>query len=186
MKLYIVRHGETNYNVAGLYNAYPDDNVVLTQKGIADAKNVAEQLEGVEFDCVFVSELKRTQQTAKLVRSQSEFVIDERLNDIHNGYEGKPVAEYHQLRKAAPNSFTFRVADEFESSADVYERIEHFLADLRRQPYQNVLIVTSANCVGQFLSLLDHLDPQSYINRPSISNGEILVRKLNQNTDVLQ
>ncbi|HMI09621.1 MAG TPA: histidine phosphatase family protein [Candidatus Saccharimonadales bacterium] len=73
MKLYFVRHGETdeNVNMAGS----PADDVSLNQLGIQQAKNLAVELKDVKFDTIISSPLNRTQQTAELVNEYHQLPI---------------------------------------------------------------------------------------------------------------
>lgn len=181
MKLYIVRHGETNYNVLGLHNADPAIRVVLTKKGIQDAKDVAQKLQSTKIDQIFVSELPRTQETANIINRehQAPITIDARLNDINAGFEGKSVHENHALRDAAPDSYNFR-HEGHESPSDVHDRIANFLDSLRANPTlqsQNILVVTSKHCYRHFQSLIDGIDPRQTL-RQNIPNGQILEREI--------
>lgn len=177
MKLFIVRHGQTNYNVQGLINYDPTVDVHLTQEGIAEAKDVSRQLAPETFDVVFVSELPRTHETARIIKPNAELVVDARLNDINNGYEGKLVSDFKILRRQADDEYTYRYDDTSESSKDVYERVAGFLADLRTQSYDSVLIVTSAHTWRHFRNILDHREPSSTLHE-NIPNAEVLVREI--------
>lgn len=150
MNLYIVRHGQTNYNVAGLHNANPKVDVHLTDTGISEAKVIAEKLKDIPFDA--------------------------RLNDIDSGFEGRPVTDYHLLRDNSPDPFTYRYPGA-ESSEDVYHRTEEFLKDLKSQDYHDVLVVTSKHNFRHFHSIIDHLNPRTSLKK-HVKNAEILIRKI--------
>ena len=53
MELYIVRHGQTDWNANGLLQGRSDTR--LNQNGIDAAKNLGAQLHGVHFDKIFCS-----------------------------------------------------------------------------------------------------------------------------------
>ncbi|SYU54760.1 adenosylcobalamin/alpha-ribazole phosphatase [Klebsiella pneumoniae] len=65
MKLWLVRHGETEANVAGLYSGHAP--TPLTPRGVAQARALGERLRLAPFDKVFCSELARTGTTADLL-----------------------------------------------------------------------------------------------------------------------
>lgn len=178
MKLTIVRHGQTNYNVLGLYNSDPTVDVFLTETGIDEAKCVAEQLKDEPFDAIFISELPRTRQTAEYINKYHKLplFVDARLNDINTGFEGQAVEHYHKKRDASPDIYTFRYRNA-ESSEDVYKRVDAFIKDLRKQNYSNVLIVTSKHNFRHFRNIVDGLDPRKSLHEP-IPNAEILIRKI--------
>lgn len=68
MKLYFARHGQTPSNVGidGRQRATTTDEP-LTDIGIAQAKQLAEELKDVHFDAIISSQLQRALQTAKVV-----------------------------------------------------------------------------------------------------------------------
>lgn len=61
-RVYLVRHGETNYNRQGLVQ---DGSSVLTEQGIKQANRVAERLQHLTFQNLVVSDYERTRQTAQ-------------------------------------------------------------------------------------------------------------------------
>ena len=87
--LILVRHGQSIWNAANLFTGW--ENVGLSQKGILEAKNAAEELTNINFDSVFTSELIRAQKTAEILiegNSQTKptsIISDLRLNERHYG-----------------------------------------------------------------------------------------------------
>ena len=144
MKLYLARHCRTNYNDLQLCNADPAVDVHLTPEGITQAKVLADSLKQTTIDCIFVSELKRTQQTADIINKfhDCEVQVDPRLNDLRSGFEGKRFEELTKALDAAPNRWTVRF-NGGESIEDMKARVASFISDLRDAPYDSVLIVTS-------------------------------------------
>ena len=65
MKLWLVRHGETEANVAGLYSGHAP--TPLTERGMMQARTLGQLLQAVTFDRVLCSELERTHITADLL-----------------------------------------------------------------------------------------------------------------------
>ena len=63
MRLYVIRHGESENNAKGLWSGW--QNPPLTQKGIEDAQRARKLIENVTFDKVYASDLTRAVQTAK-------------------------------------------------------------------------------------------------------------------------
>lgn len=93
MKIYIVRHGETCWNVQRRLQGASDTE--LNEKGTALAEITGKALKEVPFSCCFTSPLKRARDTAKLVLGEREIPIydDERIREISFGvWEGKDSA----------------------------------------------------------------------------------------------
>nr|WP_210729427.1 histidine phosphatase family protein [Streptococcus ovuberis] len=65
MTLYMMRHGETDYNAQRRF--YGSSDVPLNAKGRQQAIAMAEQVVAVPIERVYVSSLRRTQETAELV-----------------------------------------------------------------------------------------------------------------------
>ena len=64
MEIYILRHAETDYNKKGIIQGSEvDSNINST--GILQSDKFYSKYKDIEFDKVFVSNLKRTYQTVK-------------------------------------------------------------------------------------------------------------------------
>lgn len=59
MKIYFIRHGQTNYNVKTLCNSDPKKRVYLTKLGKRQIEDVARKLKNKNIKIIFVSELPR-------------------------------------------------------------------------------------------------------------------------------
>lgn len=168
MKLYVVRHGQTNYNELGLCNSDPRVDVHLTKVGIDQAHKLAENLKVASIDQVFVSELKRTKQTAQIINEfhDAPIVADARLNDIKFGFEGRHYSEYQSALDQAENKWTTRF-NSGESIEDLRERTQSFLDDLKTRGYHTVLIVTSGGVMQAIYGIIgNHSIEEAWNYRP--------------------
>lgn len=158
MKIYLARHGRTNYNDLGLCNADPSIDVHLTDTGKSQAKALAEKLKSVDLDRIYVSELKRTLQTAEIVNQYHgvDILTDKRLNDGRSGFEGKHFSEYDAALDSSTDKWTVRFNDG-ESIQDIRDRAEKFLKDMESTGLDSVLIVTSAWIIQALLAILQNL-----------------------------
>lgn len=138
MKLIIVRHGETNYNVQRIVSFSKTKDCHLTQKGIEQAYTAKEELNNISWDIVIISEMYRAQQTAAIINEDKQKVmfIDSRINELITGIEGESYSVYKYLQEehAAPKNA--------ESFSDVIARVQEFIDELRKKSYDSVLIVT--------------------------------------------
>ena len=64
--LILVRHGETNWNVAGRLAGLIDE-AVLTDEGEKQAIALSKKLKNLKIDLIYTSELKRAIQTARII-----------------------------------------------------------------------------------------------------------------------
>ena len=79
MVIYVLRHGETDWNTKHWLQGTTD--IPLNQNGIEVAEITAEALKEVPFDVIFSSPLQRAHQTAEILRRDRKIplIVDERL-----------------------------------------------------------------------------------------------------------
>ena len=83
MYLYIVRHGESESNAARTFCGWAQVN--LTEKGRADAANAGRILNGIEFEKVYASDLKRAMQTCEIALNGAAYELEPLLREIDVG-----------------------------------------------------------------------------------------------------
>lgn len=139
--IYIVRHGQTDWNVIGRNQGRTD--IELNETGIKQAEETAKKLNGKKFDFVFSSPLKRAYKTAQIICNNDNIIIDERLIERCNGdLEGRLKSEYNGLVNFAdPNENRYGI----EPLPIFRRRITDFFADiLKKYPGKDILVVTHA------------------------------------------
>ncbi len=94
MDIYLIRHGETEYNKQKRLQGVGD--IPLNARGIELAEKTAEGLREISFDKIYTSPLIRAKKTAEIIRGDRniEIIPTEGLMEISFGdYEGLTVAE---------------------------------------------------------------------------------------------
>ena len=88
--IYIIRHGETEYNRLGIVQG-SGINEPLNEKGIWQANRFFESYKKINFTKIYTSKLIRTQQTIQpFINAGHEFEAHAGLNEISWGiFEGK-------------------------------------------------------------------------------------------------
>ena len=97
MKIYLMRHGETEWNKIGKFQGQVD--TPLAKEGILQAQKTAEGMKEIPFDCIFSSPLKRAYMTAQIIRGdrESPLIRDNRLKEMSFGiYEGRRLAGFNK------------------------------------------------------------------------------------------
>lgn len=80
--VYLVRQGQTNWNLLKKFNGCTD--IELNQTGIKQAKAQAESMKNISFDTCFCSPQKRARQTCEIIY-KGTIIFDERLCEINCG-----------------------------------------------------------------------------------------------------
>jgi len=155
-KIYIARHGETEWNRDGKLQGWKD--APLTEKGKKQAEALRERLEEVEFDAVYCSPLGRTLKTAEIALDGKDISVmkDERLKEINMGkWEG---TKGEEIKKRFPELyFDFWERPHAynpisgESFHDLKERVVSFIEEvLEKHGDENILIV-SHGCASKVM-----------------------------------
>jgi broad specificity phosphatase PhoE len=144
-RLWLVRHGATDWSDAGRLNGWTD--VPLNERGRAQATWLAGQLKGREFAGVWSSDLARAEETARLVLGQP--VPDRRLRELDFGaLEGRRWEEISAEVQRALITFDGFEAPEGESVAELDSRVFRFLQELPRGEH---LVVTHGGVIRTLL-----------------------------------
>ena len=165
MKLWLVRHGQTQANLDKRYSGQSE--TPLTAFGMAQASAVGERLQNITFDLAFCSELGRAKQTCEIMLQQGSLAVttEPLLNEMFFGdWEMHNAVE---LTEKDPTRYAAWCADwqnvtppAGESFATFHQRIEQFIALLQRQPHQaNILIVSHQGVLSLLVSRLLNLPP---------------------------
>jgi probable phosphoglycerate mutase len=158
MKIYLARHGRTNYNDLNLCNGDPSVDVYITDVGKEQAKALADKLKETSIDYIFVSEMRRTRQTAEIVNQFHHVAMETAplLNDHRSGYEGKNAQLLMDALDAADDRWTARF-NGGESIEDMKQRVAAFLDELKTKPYNTVLIVTSGWVIRVMVAVIENI-----------------------------
>lgn len=156
MKVYIIRHGETQWNVQKRLQGA--SNTELDEKGIELAEKTGEALRDIPFSCCFTSPLKRAKDTALLVLQGRDIPVyeDKRIQEISFGnWEGRDSALlpkemlhnffHHTERYVAPKGG--------ETLEEICARTKEFWEDLVSRPelQDKTVLVASHGCAVRAL-----------------------------------
>lgn len=145
MKLYIIRHGETDWNKEGKPQGQTD--IELNEHGLSLAELTSDGLKDVSIDYIFSSPLKRAYKTAEILRRDRniEIVCDERLKEVSFGpMEGSTKPE-PELKNFFNDPEAYRAPKGAESFEDLICRTNDFLKEkiyplAKENPKATVLI----------------------------------------------
>lgn len=171
MKLYFVRHGETDWNKARKIQGQVD--IPLNEFGRMLAKKTAKGLADIPFTVCYTSPMGRAKETAELILAGRDvpIVIDERIVEMGFGeYEGKCCSKKGW---ELPDNFHCFFTDPVnyiapkggEGFADVKKRTGDFLEELYQKEElqdKNVLLSTHGAALCGILSLMKGLPISGY------------------------
>lgn len=147
MKLLLVRHGETQWNVLGKIQGSSD--VELNQKGLLQAKEIAEAFDLDSDYLIYSSARKRAYQTAQEIskRLNKEIKILEGLNEISLGmWEGMTWDEVAKIYSEDfifwKNNRDFAKPHGGESYNELLERVLYSLKEIIENSNQDAIVTT--------------------------------------------
>ena len=164
VELWLIRHGETDWNLEGRYQGQTD--IPLNATGRAQAFAFAGELKGVVFDAIYASDLQRAAETARILanRLNMPLNLDARLREIRHGeWEGRLVAEVLKdqvdPRRTDPENFhapggeTLRqVADRMMAAAD---DLDHIYSNGKVLVVAHGMSLATLICEAEGIGLLD-------------------------------
>lgn len=143
MRLTLLRHGQTEHNLAGLWQGHTDS--ALTERGVAQARALAEAGTLGSFDAVYSSDLGRAIHTARLVGFEPD--QDPTWREIGLGtWEGltrdEVLRRFPEQARAVMAGKDLRIGGG-ESWSDVQRRLMAGVAALRERHAGDAVLVVS-------------------------------------------
>ncbi len=166
MKIYIIRHGETDANVKKLAQGRTDEP--LNKNGRDLAVLTGQAIRGLHFDACISSSLKRASETAKIVLAESgndiPFTLDDRLLEMDFGQkEGKSLSEMADTDYLFyTDPFQFPGFPGGETIQDVCERTQSFLKELIAKDDGKTYLVSTHGCAMRAMTNYLFDDPSNF------------------------
>lgn len=152
MKVWIIRHGESETNADGRWTGWLD--VALTEKGREDAAKAGSFLAGQSFDKVYASDLIRARSTAEIAIPGQEYEVSPMLREINVGdLAGKPLSAARDSNNRPLNQDGYG-AFGGESVAQFRERIREFMHMLENEDCENIAVFSHRGFLIRFLDIV--------------------------------
>ncbi|EGT0647728.1 MULTISPECIES: adenosylcobalamin/alpha-ribazole phosphatase [Citrobacter] len=160
MRLWLVRHGETEANVAGLYSGHAP--TPLTERGIAQAQTLGTLLRNVPVDNVLCSELERARHTTQLILAEREVPV-RNMPELNEMFFGDWEMRHHRdlAREDAENYAVWcndwqnATPTNGEGFQAFSRRVERFIAQLADyKACQNLLVVSHQGVLSVLIARL--------------------------------
>jgi len=179
MELYVVRHGETEYNAQGRYCGILD--IPLNKKGFVQAHDLATRLSGKKIDIVISSPMIRAKQTAEIVCTvlNLRYIIHKQLAERSVGvFEGlthdEAMNKYPNLWVRQPTKKLDDAPDGGETLRHGCNRIDNLMTQLRQLYENNSILVICHAFVSQAIHrYCKHLTIDEMLNF-SLNNCEFI------------
>ncbi len=181
-KLFLVRHGQSQWNLENRFTGWKD--VDITEKGSLEAKKAGELLKNEKIDMAFTSVLKRAQHTLDIIleevgKTAIPVVKDKALNERSYGdLEGKNKEEMAEEVGKEQVHLWRRSYDVIppggESLKDTCERvIPYFEKEIlpKIKEGKNILISAHGNSLRALVMHLENLSPDEILKR-EIATGK--------------
>ncbi len=158
--LYIVRHGETDYNKQKIVQGSGVDTS-LNDTGKAQAQAFFHKYQSIPFELLITSKLKRTQETMSPFISQGlvweQYAEINEMNwGIHEGKKSTPSMnqDYKNLMDHWRNGNFDARLEQGESANELQQRIQKFVNKIKTRPEQNILICSHGRAMRCLMCVL--------------------------------
>lgn len=186
LKLYIVRHGETEWNVIKRFQGQL--NTPLTEKGIKKLKETGKNLENVLFEEVYTSELERTVNSAEIILNENRGYKNKKmelkklaeLNEAYFGvWQGLKYEEVFLKYPEEANNYFYNVKNykaENVKAENLKDALERFLRGINKildnHKSGNILIVTHGTVFETFINYVENSSIFDIDERTLMGNGD--------------
>ena len=186
LKLYIVRHGETEWNVIKRFQGQL--NTPLTEKGMEKLRKTGKKLENVLFDEVYTSELGRTVASAEIILNENRGYKNKKrelkklaeLNEIYFGvWQGLTYEEVFLKYPEEGNNYFYNVKNykaENVEAEKLEDALERFLKGINKildsHESGNILIVTHGTVFEMFMNYVANNSIFDIDERTLMGNGD--------------
>ena len=186
LKLYIVRHGETEWNVIKRFQGQL--NTPLTEKGIKKLKETGKKLENVLFDEVYTSELGRTVASAEIILNENNGYKNNKLelqklaelNEVYFGvWQGLTYEEVFLKYPEEGNNYFYNVKNykaENVEAEKLEDALERFLKGINKildsHESGNILVVTHGTVFEMFMNYVANDSIFDIDERTLMGNGD--------------
>lgn len=155
MKLYIARHGLTDWNIQ--HKAQGRSDIPLNETGIKQAETLRDNIKNLKFDAVYASPLKRARETAEIATDKAhEIIFDDRLMERSFGdFEGKEINGWVEATGYDIGDLRLNTnVGNIEPVRDVLARTKTMLDDIKAKHNKDETILIVAH--GQVVRGLHH------------------------------
>lgn len=189
LKLYIVRHGETEWNVIKRFQGQL--NTPLTEKGMEKLRKTGKKLENVLFDEVYTSELGRTVASAEIILNENRGYKNKKrelqklaeLNEVYFGvWQGLTYEEVFLKYPEEGNNYFYNVKNykaENVEAEKLEDALERFLKGINkildRHESGNILVVTHGTVFEMFMNYVANDSIFDIDERTLMGNGDYKV-----------
>ena len=186
LKLYIVRHGETEWNVIKRFQGQL--NTPLTEKGMEKLKETGKNLENVLFEEVYTSELERTVNSAEIILNENNGYKNNKLelqklaelNEVYFGvWQGLTYEEVFLKYPEEADNYFYNVKNynaENVEAENLKDALERFLKGinkiLNRHKSGNILVVTHGTVFEMFINYVENNSIFDIDERTLMGNGD--------------
>lgn len=148
MRIYIVRHGETEANKKGYLQGWSNDP--LNENGILLAQLTGRGMKGIRFDHCISSPLSRAKETAEIILRESGNSIpvsfDDRIKEMNFGsYERMDIRDEKIVRFLKDPDVNFKFP-KGESATELMIRTQEFLKELIAKDDDKTYLVSTHGC----------------------------------------
>lgn len=143
MKIYVVRHGETDWNKKGFYQGNTD--IPLNEEGKRQALVVKEKLKNIKIDLIISSPLRRAKETAQIISNgEIKLITDSLIVERELGeYEGSHVNDKGYNASLYWDYKLNSNEKQVEPLKDLLNRAQIFIEDIKQKYDDKTLLIVS-------------------------------------------
>lgn len=172
MKIYVIRHGQTDWNLINKIQGQKD--IVLNKTGIIQAENIRNEIEKYDFDLIICSPLKRARQTAEIINQNKNIKIIYDKSLIERGLGSFEETQANFDENPVYNLKINLEINNIETAKEFYDRVSKLLDYIKNNfKDKKILLVTHGGTVRAIETYFFGTDDNGNMPPETLNNCEI-------------
>lgn len=179
MEIYVVRHGQTDYNIKHVFQGHID--IPLNETGKKQAQEIALRFKDIDIDMILVSPLQRTIQTAEYISQVTDIpiTVEERIIERSFGdMEGHQNRENWNIKMMLDYNKNYNI-ENIEPIQSLFKRIYNFLDEITEKYKDKKIVLVTHGAVSQPIECYFNGMPETmdfeHLEKLTLKNCEVRI-----------
>lgn len=192
MKIYLIRHGKTEWNKLRRMQGWK--NSELAKEGVLAAENLKKRFleEGINLDKIYSSNQKRAVDTAEIIKGDSdiEHIELDDLKELSYGiWEGMHIEDILEKYGEEYNTYIYEShkyvpVNGGEPFDKIFDRSQRALEKIINSDGENILVVTHGVTIKVIIAIIEEIGLEDFSTIPIYKGTSLNIIEVDENKNL--